>query len=200
MDYWNSGEYFSFLFFSLYQITDLHARHKRTLFCRELPLVPLSCPQGLKKETFEELLKKAGIPCQYFCCRSFATWDVLLPTEEQATKAAASNMITKHFRLQPEYKGTRRIYVTVCKVPVYITGEVLALYLSVFGKVEEINLLRSPVGTAYGNYTFQLCLMRDGFKAIPKTLASGDWQMMVEGRHPRCWRCKQIGHVAKFCP
>ena len=34
-----------FLFFSLYQITDLHARHKRTLFCRELPLVSLSCPQ-----------------------------------------------------------------------------------------------------------------------------------------------------------
>ena len=42
---WTSDEYFSFLFFSLYQITDLHARHKRTLFCRELPLVPLSCPQ-----------------------------------------------------------------------------------------------------------------------------------------------------------
>ncbi len=33
-----------FLFFSLSQITDLHARHKRTLFCWELPLVPLSCP------------------------------------------------------------------------------------------------------------------------------------------------------------
>ena len=34
-----------FLFFSLYQITDLHTRHKRTLFCRELLLVSLSCPQ-----------------------------------------------------------------------------------------------------------------------------------------------------------
>ena len=28
------------------QITALHARHKRTLFCRELPLVPLSCPHS----------------------------------------------------------------------------------------------------------------------------------------------------------
>ena len=35
-----------FLFFSFYRITDLHARHKRTLFCRELPLVPLSCPHS----------------------------------------------------------------------------------------------------------------------------------------------------------
>ena len=41
---------------------------------------------GVKKETFEELLRKAGIPCQYFCRKSFATWDVLLPTEEQAEK------------------------------------------------------------------------------------------------------------------
>ena len=38
---------------------------------------------GLKKETFEELLKKAGIPCQYFCRKSFATWDVLLPTKNK---------------------------------------------------------------------------------------------------------------------
>ena len=24
--------------------------------------------------------------------------------------------------------------------------------------------------------------------------------VMVEGRRPRCWGCKQIGHIAKFCP
>ena len=24
--------------------------------------------------------------------------------------------------------------------------------------------------------------------------------MMVEGRRPRCWGCKQVGHIAKFCP
>ena len=31
------------VFLPSYQITALHARHKRTLFCRELPLVSLSC-------------------------------------------------------------------------------------------------------------------------------------------------------------
>ena len=157
---------------------------------------------GLKKETFEEVLRKAGIPCQYFCRKSFATWDVLLPTEEQAAKAAANNITTKHFRLQPEYRGTRRLRVTVCNVPAVITGECLAAYLNAYGQVEEINLLRSPTGTAYGDYTFRLCLTRDGFKAIPETLLSGDRQMMVvvEGRRPRCWACKEIGHIAKFCP
>ena len=157
---------------------------------------------GLNKETFEELLRKAGIPCQYFCRKSFARGDLLLPTEEQAAKAAASDIVTKHFRLQPEYKGTCRLRVTVCNVPAFITGEVLAAYLSAYGQVEEFNLLRSPAGTAYGDYAFRLCLTRDVFKAIPETLISGDLQMMVvvEVRRPRCWECKQIGHIAKFCP
>ena len=157
---------------------------------------------GLKKEAFEELLKKAGIPCQYFCRKSFATWDVLLPTEAEAAKAAKSNITTRFFRLQPEYKGTRRVCVTVCNVPAFITGEVLASYLSAFGRVEEFNLLRSSAGTAYGDYTFRLCLTRDGFQAIPETLVSRDRQMMVvvEGRRPRCSGCKQVGHIAKFCP
>ena len=157
---------------------------------------------GLKKETFEELLRKAGFPCQYFCRKSFATWDVLLPTEDQAAKFAASNITTKHFRLQPEYKGTRRLGVAICNIPAHITGEVLAAYLSAYGQVEEFHLLRSPAGTAYGDYTFRLCLKRDGFKVIPETLISGDRQMivMVEGQRPRCWSCKTIGHIAKFCP
>ena len=83
---------------------------------------------GLTKEVFEDLIRKAGIPCQYFCRKSFATWDVLLPTEKQAAKVAESDVITKNFRLQPEYKGTRRLRVTVCNVPAIITGEVLAAY------------------------------------------------------------------------
>ena len=85
---------------------------------------------GLNKEVFQELLRKAGIPCQYFCRKSFATWDVLLPTEKQAAKTAETDIITKHFRLQPEYKGTRRLRITVCNVPAIITGEVLAAYLN----------------------------------------------------------------------
>ena len=157
---------------------------------------------GLNKDSFEELLRKSGIPCQYFCRKSFAIWDVLLPTEQQAAKTAEKDIITKHFRLQHEYQGTRRLRVTVCNVPAIITGEVLAAYLSAFGQVEEFNLLRSPAGTAYGDYAFRLCLTRDGFKAIPETVICGDRQMivLVEGRRPRCWGCKQIGHIAKFCP
>ena len=52
---------------------------------------------GLKKEGFEDLLKKSGVPCQYFCHRRFATWVVLLPSKEQAAKVASNNITTKFF-------------------------------------------------------------------------------------------------------
>ena len=119
---------------------------------------------GLKKESFEDLLRKAGVPFQYFCRRSFATWDVLLPSAEQAEKVASSNIMTKFFRLQPEYFGTRWIKVTICNVPAFITGEVLAAFLSAFGRVEEINMLRSAAGTAYRDYVLRLSLTREGFQ------------------------------------
>ena len=130
------------------------------------------------------------------------TWDVLLPSSDQAAKVASSNIITKFFRLQPEYLGTRRIQVTICNVPAFITGEVLAAFLSAIGHVEEINLLRSTAGTAYRNYVFRMCLTREGFQAIPEIIVSRERQMMVivEGRRLRCWSCKQLGHISKFCP
>ena len=60
---------------------------------------------GLKKETCEDLLKSAKIPGKYFCRKSFATWDVLLHSEEVAKKLAGDNITTRFFRMQPEYRG-----------------------------------------------------------------------------------------------
>ena len=97
--------------------------------------------------------------------------------------------------------GTCRVRVTVCNVPATITGEVLAAFLSRYGRVEESNLLRSTSGTAYKDHVFRLCLTREGFQAIPELIISRERQMMVvEGRRPRCWSCKQPGHISRFCP
>ena len=65
-----------------------------------------------------------------------------MPTEEQAAKVATNN-ITKFFQLQPEYMGTRKIQITVCNIPAFIIGEVLASFVSAYRHVEEVNLLRS---------------------------------------------------------
>ena len=157
---------------------------------------------GFKKDTFEELSKAAGIPAGYFCRRSFATWDVLLPSEELATRLVRSNISSKHFRLQPEYKVQRIIKVTVCNVPIQLNGDVLAAYISEYGGVWDIITSKSASGIAHGDYFVAMCLDRRGFQAIPHTLEYEDQVMMrvVEGRKPQCWHCKQLEHFSRFCP
>ena len=157
---------------------------------------------GIRKETFEDLLRAADIPAKYYCRRSFATWDVLLPNEELATKLAGGNITLKYFRLQPEYMGKRKIKITVCNVPIQLNKEVLAAYLSGYGDIEEAVKAKSANGTAHGDYIFTMCLDRGGFMAIPHTLdyESQVMTVVVEGRKPQCWNCKQLGHFSKSCP
>ena len=157
---------------------------------------------GIKKDVFEELLRAADIPAKYYCRRSFATWDVLLPSEEQAAKLAGGNITSKYFRLQPEYMGRRRIKITVCNVPIALNEEVLAAYLIKYGNIEAINKAKSTNMTAHGDYVFTMCLDRGGFTAIPQTISYEDRAMtvVVEGRKPQCWNCKQLGHFSKSCP
>ena len=157
---------------------------------------------GLKKETFEEIIKTASIPGKYFYRRSFATWDVLLPSKEIAKKLATKNITTKYFRRQPEYRGKRRIEVTVCNVSMQLNGEVLAAYLSFYGAIEDFSLITSAHGTAYGDYTFTMILDRRGFNAIPHTISYRDTTItvMIEGWKPLCWHCKQFGHFSRSCP
>ena len=157
---------------------------------------------GLKKESFEELLQTAGIPGNYFYRRSFATWDVLLPSEEIAKKLATHNITTKYFRLQPEYRRKRRINVTVCNVSMQLNGDVIAAYLSSYGGVEDYTQIKSAHGTAYGDFSFTMILDRGGFNTIPHIISYRDKTMtvIVEGRKPLCWYCKQLGHFSRSCP
>ena len=59
---------------------------------------------GLKREGFKELIKTTGIPCLYFCRRSFATWDILLPLAEVTEKLAKDNHSNQALQI------TARIY------------------------------------------------------------------------------------------
>ena len=156
---------------------------------------------GLTKDIFDELQQTAGIPVQYFCRGSFATWDVLLPTKK-AAKLAVSCITTKFFQLQPEYMGIRRIWVTVCNVSAKLTGDVVTSFLSSHRKLEEVTQLCAAARMAHGDYVFRICLNQEGVQSIPDTIYSRDRQMMavVEGRRPHCWNCKQLNHLAKPCP
>ena len=89
----------------------------------------------------------------------------------------------------------------MCNVPIQLNEEVLAAYLSNYGDIEDIIKAKSTNGTAHGDYIFTMYLDRRGFMAIPHTL-DYEGQVMtvvVEGRKPQCWNCKQLGHFSKSC-
>ena len=49
--------------------------------------------------------------------------------------------------------------------------------------------------TVHGDYIINMCLNREGFLAI---ISYKDQNMLVvvEGRRPICWACKQLGNFA----
>ena len=150
---------------------------------------------GIKKEILEEILKTAGIPARYFYQRSFATWDVLLAMEELAKKLAGSNITTKFFWFQLEYRGQRGIKVTTCNVYMQrlhaTKRDVPTAYLSKYGGVEDVIQIRSTSGTTYGDYSFIMYVDRGGFQAIPHTISYKDQTMIV---------VVELGHFAQSCP
>ena len=154
------------------------------------------------KETFEDLLKAASIPGKCFCRRSFATWDVLLPSGEVAKGLAGGGITTRFFRLQPEYRGGRGVRVAVCSVSMQLSGDVLAAYLGMCGGVERVTQVASARGAACGGCVFVVCLDGGGFSGIPHKVRYRERAMtvMVEGGKPLCWSCSGIGHFSRNCP
>ena len=113
---------------------------------------------GLKKGILRGAIKN----CRH-SMRSYATWNVLLPSEDLASKLSGNNITTKYFRLQPEYRGKRTIRVTVCNILIQLIGDVLAAYLSKYDSVEAVTPLKSFDGTTHSDYIFTVCL--DAFRA-----------------------------------
>ena len=70
---------------------------------------------------------------------------------------AQGNIMTKHFKLQPEYMGMRKIKVTVSNVPISLLGYVLT-FLSKYSRVEDFDEVQSTVGSVVRDSAFLMCL------------------------------------------
>ena len=90
----------------------------------------------------------------------------------------------------------------MCNVPIQLNGDVLAAFFSEYGDIEDIITSKSSSGTAHGDYIVTMSLNRKGFQATPQTLDYEEQTMMVivEGRKPQCWFCKELGHFSRPCP
>ena len=96
--------------------------------------------------------------------------------------------------------GQRRIKVTVCNVLIQLSEDVIAAYLTEYEDVEDVIKAKSTNETAHGDHYFTMCLNRTGFQSIPHTIEYENQKMMVvvEGKKPQCWNCKQLGHFPEL--
>ena len=54
--------------------------------------------------------------------------------------------------------------------PLQLNGDITAAYLSAYGSVEQVTQIRSADGTVPGDYVLNVCIDREGFKAISHIL------------------------------
>lgn len=173
---------------------------------RVLSLIISDMPEnrllGMKKEDMAGLLHKLNIPVLYLYQRSYAMWDILLPTKEDAERLSLQEIKYGRTKLKPEYQGRTRTRVQVFNVPMQISAEILGSFFTQFGEVEKITPVRSKTGMHLGSYTVAMRLKKEGFQAIPAQLTFKEATMtvVVEGRRPHCWFCQKQGHMAKSCP
>ena len=157
---------------------------------------------GITKENFEEALIAHKVPARYYYRRSFATWDVLLPSKEVAEKLCRTDLRTARLRLQPEYMGRRVLKIRINNVPPQIEEDHLGAFLAAYGTVESATTVRGKMGVPVGEHIFMVSLHRKDFDKIPDAIIYGDQKLtvMLEGRRPHCFNCRQQGHLARECP
>ena len=155
------------------------------------------------KEAFEEAILSLGFPTRQYVRGGFATWDILLNTKEDAEKIWLGDWNTKHLRLHPEYMGRRKTQVTVHNVPFDISDDHLGGFFSQYGDVDEVSPVVRAKGFKDGDYTIIISVDKKQFLALPDTIQyDEDTQLsvLVRGRIPSCWQCKERGHIARVCP
>lgn len=94
---------------------------------------------GFAKEIMAKLLQDLNIPAHYMCRRSYAMWELLLSTKEDAEKLAKAKLNRKNISLKPEYLGKRRTTVSVLGVPCYLKSKQLGAVFSQYGDVESVS-------------------------------------------------------------
>ena len=128
---------------------------------------------------------------------SYAFWDILLPTEEEAVALTRKTLENKEYFFRTEYMGRRRTTVSVYEVPSFLRDANLAAFMLNFGDI----VLATHDGMR-GEWRFDLMLDAKTFFSVPNWLDVEGRRLpvIVSGRKPACWHCGEIGHLSAVCP
>ena len=128
---------------------------------------------------------------------SYAFWDILLPTIEDAVALTKKSLENKEFFFRTEYMGRRRTTVSIYEVPSYLRDANLAAYMLQFG-----DIVSATHDGMRGEWRFDIMLDMKTFYSVPNWLEVEGRRLpvIVSGRKPACWHCGEIGHLSAVCP
>ena len=128
---------------------------------------------------------------------SYAFWDILLPTEEEAVALTRKTLENKEYLFRTEYMGRRRTTVSVFEVPSFLRDANLAAFMLNFG-----DIVSATHDGMRGEWRFDLMLDAKTFYSVPNWLDVEGRRLpvIVSGRKPACWHCGEIGHLSAVCP
>ena len=128
---------------------------------------------------------------------SYAFWDILLPTIEEAVALTKKSLENKEYFFRTEYMGRRRTTVSIYKVPSFLRDANLAAYMLQFG-----DIVSATHDGMRGEWRFDIMLDVKTFYSIPNWLEVEGHRLpvIVSGRKPACWHCGEIGHLSAVCP
>ena len=128
---------------------------------------------------------------------SYAFWDILLPTIEEAVALTKKSLENKEYFFRTEYMGRRRTTVSIYEVPSFLQDANLAAYMLQFG-----NIVSATHDGMRGEWRFDIMLDMKTFYYVPNWLEVEGRRLpvIVSGRKPACWHCGEIGHLSAVCP
>ena len=128
---------------------------------------------------------------------SYASWDILLPTIEEAVALTKKPLENKEFFFRTEYMGRRRTTVSIYEVLSFLRDANLAAYMLQFG-----DIVSATQDGMRGEWRFDIMLDMKTFYSVPNWLEVEGRRLpvIVSGRKPACWHCGEIGHLSAVCP
>lgn len=99
---------------------------------------------AVSKEAMEAL-KALIIKTKVLAQRSSAMWGILLASEEAAKSLVECILVTQNMRLQTEDMGTRKSWINLHGVPIYITEDHLRAFFTEYGPLDGVSSIKSKI-------------------------------------------------------
>ena len=152
------------------------------------------------KDTVLAQLSSLGIKVQAIIAgTSYAFWDILIPTVEEAVALTRKTLENKEYFFRIEYMGRRRrrTTVSVYEVSSFLRDANLAAFMLQFG-----DIVSATHDGMHGVWRFDIMLDVKTFYSVPNWLDVEGRRLLVivSGHKPACWHCSEIGHLSAVCP